>query len=104
MVALYNTFLMSFDPNITDPSPAKLLEFVKSNKYTYQYLVPYNGSIFIKTSAPMQQVIDSYLPVITPHFFVVVDVSSSAKNGWLPGGYWNWINAAFPPALIENGS
>jgi hypothetical protein len=96
---MYNTFLLSYDPLASDPTPARLIEFIRSNAYTYQYLTPFLGTVFVKSQASLVQMMGSYDPFISPNAFTLIEVSPILMSGLLPQAYWNWLNAAAPPPL-----
>lgn len=96
---MHNTFLLNYDPTMTDPSPTRLLEFVRSNGFTYQYLVPFDGLIAIKSTAFLFQMIESYRPFLEPNAFILTHVFPSNISGLLQPNYWDWLNANSPPPL-----
>ena len=96
---MYNTFLLSYDPLMQNPTPDKLLQFVRSNVTTYQYLTPFVGSIFIKSQASLELLISSYNPFISPHSFTLIQIYPTLSTGLLPPAFWDWINAQTPPPL-----
>ena len=96
---MYNTFILSYDPQMSDPSPMRLAEFVRSNGYTYQYFIPFLGTILIKSSATVIQLIDSYSPFIRPFPFMLSQLYPALMTGMLAQAQWDWINATAPLPL-----
>lgn len=96
---MYNTFLLSYDPLMVDPTPTRLVEFVRSNAYTYQYLAPFLGTVFIKSGAAGSDLVTSFNPFIRPSSFVLTQIFPWMTTGLLPQQYWDWINSAAPPPL-----
>jgi hypothetical protein len=103
---MLNNYLLSYDFTMTDPTPQRLLEFVKSNSLTFQFLVPYPGAVFIKSSADLRSIVASYQPFLEPNFFTLTRVEPSLVNGLMTVDYWQWLNTPAPPPvftpLIEN--
>ena len=97
---MFNTYVLNYDPAMTDPTPPRLIEFVRSNSFTYQYLIPFAGTILIKSSASLIQLIDSYRPFFYPNHFILVQIETVAISGLLPANQWEWINASLPPPLL----
>jgi hypothetical protein len=85
---------------MSDPTAQRVLEFVRSNSYTYQYLTPYLGSIYIKSSATLEQMIISYRPFLEPNAFTLTQIYPVNMSGLLMPEYWHWLNAASPPPLL----
>ena len=98
---MHNTFVLSYDPLMTDPSPVRLLEFIRSNGFTYQYFVPFYGTVFIKSGATLAQLNGSYMPFFSPSSYVLTQIFPVMTSGMLPQAHWDWINAAVPPPLPE---
>lgn len=98
---MYNTFLISYDPSMTDPTPNRLVEFIRSNGYTFQYMIPFLGSAFVKSNASLTQMNSSYSPFLTPNHFVISQIFPIMTSGLLPPSQWSWINADTPPPLPE---
>ena len=98
---MYNTFILNFSSFSADPSPPKVLEYVKSHALTYQYLVPFSGTIIIKSTANLSALIGSYTSFLRPNEFLLTHVDPTYVNGLLQNPYWQWINSASPPALID---
>ncbi|MDB5677619.1 MAG: hypothetical protein JWM94_621 [Sphingomonas bacterium] len=99
---MYNTFILNYEPQMSDPSPIRLIEFVRSNFYTYQYMTPFFSVIIVKSTATLEQMIKSYNPFLSPNNFLLTQVAPSMVNGLLPTNYWQWINAEAPPPLISS--
>lgn len=96
---MHNTYILSYDPLMRDPTPARLIQFVRSNVFTYQYLTPFVGTLVIKSTAASTQLLESYNPFLSPSSFLLTQIFPTMTTGLLPPHYWNWINAATPPAL-----
>jgi len=96
---MYNTYIVSFSPFMTDPTPRRILEYVKSHSYTYQYLVPFAGTILIKSSSQLGEMIGSYSAFMSPNDFLLVQVNPLFVSGLLQPQYWEWLNSTNPPAL-----
>jgi hypothetical protein len=99
---MYNTFVLNFDPLMVDPTPVRLLEFIRSNGYTYQYLTPFIGTIMIKSTANLGQMISSFQPFLRPNSFMLTHVSPTHMSGLLNPAYWEWVNAPAPPPLLSS--
>jgi hypothetical protein len=98
---MHNTFLLSYDPLMTDPAPIRLVEFVRSNAFTYQYFVPFLGSILIKSQASVEDIHASYSTFIRPSSFLLTQVFPVMITGMLSQAQWDWINADTPPPLPD---
>ena len=100
---MYNTYILSYSPFLSDPTPRRILEYVRSHAHTYQYLVPFAGSLVIKTQAPLGELVQSYRAFLSPNEFMLTQVNPSFVSGLLQTHYWDWLNAASPPALPNIG-
>ena len=98
---MYNNFLISYDPLMTDPTPTRLVEFVRSNGYTYQYMVPFLGTVFVKSKASLAQMNASFSPFLNPNHFIITQIFAVMTSGLLPQTHWNWLNADTPPPLPD---
>jgi len=94
-------YLLSYDPFSSDPTSEKLIEFVRSNTYTIQFLVPFAGTIFIKSHASLRELIPSYTPFLRPTRFTLTVLSPGLVSGLIPLDYWQWLNAE-QPAPVTN--
>lgn len=101
---MYTTYLLNYDPLMTDPMPSRVLEFIRSNGYTYQYLVAYLGTVFIKSNATLDQMIQSYRPFLSPNPFTLTQVAPQLISGLLPQPYWSWLNSTSPPPLLTSAA
>ncbi|HEX8525430.1 hypothetical protein [Allosphingosinicella sp.] len=100
---MYNTFILNYDPLMTDPTPVRLIEFIRSNGYTYQYFYPFAGTVVIKSLADLNQMTASYRPFFSPTKFLLTHVAPAHVGGLLEQERWDWINAASPPPLLTHG-
>ena len=96
---MLNNYLLSYDFTMVDPTPQRLLEFVRSNAFTYQFLVPYPGAVFIKSSFDLRSLVNSFHPFISPNMYTLTAVHPGLVSGLMPIDYWNWLNAEVPPPL-----
>ncbi len=99
---MYNTFILNFSPFLSDPSPQRILEYVRGHAFTYQYLVPFSGTIIVKSTAGLELIVKSYTPFFQPSDFLLTQANPSFINGLLQSGYWDWINSNSPPALTSS--
>ena len=100
---MYRSFMLTYDPFGADPTPIRLLEFIKSNAYTYQYLHAFPGTFFIKSTARYPQMLNSYRGFLAGNFMILLEVSPLSVGGHLHNWQWQWLNDPNPP-LIENQS
>jgi hypothetical protein len=98
---MYSTYALSYDPFMTDPAPLRLIEFVRAHSYTYQYFVPYVGTILIKSGYTFQEMVDGYRTFILPNEFILMQVSPQLTGGLLNQTSWDWLNSDNPPALVS---
>ena len=98
---MFNTFILSFSPFSTDPTPRRILEYAKSHAHTYQYLTPFAGTIVIKSSANLAQLIDSYTAFLSPNNFLLTHINPLYVTGLMQTPYWEWLNSSNPPALTS---
>ena len=101
---MYNTFILNFSPFMTDPTPTRLVEYVRSHAMTYQYLVPFSGAIIIKSSSNLGEMVESYTAFLRPNYFLLSHVNPAYVNGFLQSRYWDWLNSPNPPALEDQRS
>jgi hypothetical protein len=94
-------YLLNYDPFATDPTPQKLIEFVRSNTYTYQFLVPFAGSVFIKSEASLRELVASYTPFLRPTPFSLTVLAPELMSGLLPLDYWQWLNSQQPAPIND---
>lgn len=98
---MYNTYLITFNPLMIDPSPQRLLEFIRAHAYTYQYYVHHLGSVYVKSPVDLYKMINTYRDFLAPNVWTVVQVHNPqfSTGGSAPMAFWNWLNSASPPAL-----
>ncbi|WP_341713837.1 hypothetical protein [Erythrobacter sp.] len=100
---MLRNFLLNYDPFSTDPTPQRLLEFVKSNALTYQYLHAFPGTFIIKSRAEYPQMLNSYRGFLAGNYMLLTEVSPMMVGGHMHDWQWQWLNNPNPP-LIENQS
>ena len=98
---MYKTYLITFDPISSDPTPVKLVEYIRAHAYTYQFYTLNIGSIFIKSQAEKNQIIDSYKDFMAPTIWTISQIDNPAVNigGSAPMPFWHWVNSDNPPPL-----
>jgi hypothetical protein len=97
---MYNTYMLNFDPLMTDPTPNRLIEFVRSNATTYQFYMPFPGTLIIKSSNMIRELLTSYQAFIQPNIFMLHQLTPTQINGLLDQSKWDWLNSVFPPPLL----
>lgn len=96
---MFNTYLLSYDPFLTDPSSSRIVAFVRSNLLIYQFFVPSAGVIILKSQSNLQLLLSSFSEFFAPHPFILTKIEGQSTGGRLDQSYWNWLNSDFPPAL-----
>ena len=98
---MYRTYLITYDPLMTDPSPQRFIEFVRTHAFTYQLYVLHLGSVYVKSTAGLYEMLLSYRDFLSPNMWTMVEVHAPASNsaGSAPTQFWNWLNAAIPPPI-----
>ena len=98
---MFHTYIIAYDPLMGDPTPRRLIEFVKTHAHTYQYYIHHLGSIFIKSPAQLHEMVETYRDFLAPNIWTICEISQPEANsgGSAPMQFWNWFNAAFPPVL-----
>ena len=96
-----HTYVITYDPLMSDPQPTRLIEFVKSHALTYQYFVHHWGSIFLKSPAELTMIINTYKGFFAPNVWTVCEIQQPDLNsgGAASMQFWDWLNASVPPVL-----
>ena len=98
---MYNTFILSFSPYSNDPTPRRILEYVRSHAHTYQYLTPFAGTIVIKSHVFLSELVTSYTAFLSPNDFLLTHANPFFVSGLMQSRYWEWLNSTNPPALTS---
>ena len=98
---MYKTYLLTYDPLMLDPSPQRLIEFVRGHAFTYQFYTLNLGSIFIKSTAALHEMMLAYTDFLSPNMWTIVQIHSpeASAAGSAPVQFWSWINSAVPPPI-----
>ena len=98
---MYKTYLLTYDPLMIDPTPQRLIEFVRTHAYTYQLYVLHLGSIYIKSTYSLWDMVVGYREFLSPNMWTIVEVQAPTiqSAGSAPIQFWNWLNAAEPPPI-----
>lgn len=101
---MYKTYLLSYDPLMADPSINRLVEFIRAHALTYQFYATFAGSIFIKSSASIKDLINSYQNFLHPNWWTIVEVVNPPVGcgGAATAEFWTWLNSPSPPALTAS--
>ncbi len=96
---MFKNYALTFDPfQMSDLFP-QLIAFVQSNALTYQFIAPYAGSVFVKSSADILILATSYNAFFNGRAFLIAEINAEFTGGRLEQKVWDWLNNANPEPL-----
>ena len=82
--------LITYDLKSPGKDYSRLYEHIKGLGEWWHYL---ESTWIVKTEKSVDDIANSTRLVLDPNdYLLVVDISNSKKNGWLPRDAWSWIN------------
>lgn len=98
---MYNTYLITYDPFMTDPSAVRFIEFIRTHALSYQLYAPFLGTAYLKSQSSLLDIVDSYKAFLTPNLWTICEIKVPAHQtgGALPTAFWTWLNSPAPPPI-----
>ena len=98
---MFNTYIVSYDPLMIDPSPLRFIEYVRGHALTYQFYSAFAGTLYVKSPATLGNLINSYRNFLQPNAWTIALLREPTINsgGAANSEFWAWLNSPVPPPL-----